>query len=238
MSVWVQGMPESVSDATMTWQAVLHYRLTAQYSHLGSRGKTAETESTLGWPHYVYFFVGRPHPDYGASVGLHEGPADMAGEWAVTPFDTGGMVHGRVVTHDALSAEEKSALIETWSRIEVTYEPEMDAWVSEAFDEPSGYVYAVRPSHHLVDEIDLPKNTDHSWTWEGRLLARDYLMHPVAPLVVFLSNGRRKQYFEWVRSKRLVPQGELAAYMKRLGEVIRETPSPVKSAQATLTKGR
>lgn len=231
-------MPDSVADATMDWRAVLHYRLTAQYAQLGVRERTAGSEGKFDWPHYVYFYVGRPHPDYGASVGIYRSPKDGTADWHVTPFDTGGLAQGRVVTHSALSDEDKLALISRWTRSDTTYVPEMDAWVGSAFDDYDGYIGTARPSHHLVTEIDLPKNSDHSWTWEGRLPALDYAAHPVTPLVVYLSEGRRAHFFEWLRHQRLVPRDNLAAYMQFIGTVVQQTESPVKAAQDTLSKGR
>ncbi len=234
----MQGMPDSVADATLTWQAVLYFRLTAQYAQLGSRARTTEAEAAISWPHFVYFYVGRPHPDYGATVALHVRPGDDFADWAVTPFDTGGLVHGRVLTHNEMTAKEKVALIDRWTRTDLGYVTEMDDWIGAAFEDYAGYVRTARPAHHLVEEIDLPRNSDHSWTWEGRLAALDYSEHPVAPLIIYVSEGRRKHFFEWVRAQRLVSQDKLADYMRWLAEVVHDSVSPVKSAQDTLTAGR
>ncbi|MFJ4175271.1 hypothetical protein [Microbacterium sp. NPDC089696] len=222
----------------MNWQKTLHLRLTAQYDRLARRKKTKQTEDTLGWSHHAYFFVGRPHPDYGTSVTLFDHPLDGAAPWAVAPFDTGGLVHGKIATRTNLSEEERRDLIEHWSRSDTTYTIEFEGWVEDAFDDADGYVIGMEPSTHLVPQIDPTANDDYSWTWEGRLSALGYESRPMEPTAVILSDGRQKQFYEWLRAERVIPLEELAEYMSWVGGLITEEANPVAAAQDILCVGR
>ncbi|MBW8762950.1 MAG: hypothetical protein JF592_10240 [Microbacterium sp.] len=163
-------MVEDLKDAPMEWPQVLYLRLTAQYDRLGAgRGNTNRAEDVLGWEHQVYFFVGRPHPDYSASVTVYPQPEFGAADWAVTPFDTGGMLKGHIATHEELDETERASIIERWTRRDITYAAEKDEWIDSAFKSRGGYVRSETPTSHVVPEVDLEHNSDHSWTWEGRL---------------------------------------------------------------------
>ena len=231
---WVQGMLLSSDESPMDWQLVLHYRLTAQFDRIPARDNTRAAESTLGWEHQAYFFVGRPHPYYSSSITLFEHPGNADVAWFVTPFDTGGLIHGKVVTTPDLDEGERARLIEKWSWTTDDYLEKYHAWVDASFDAADGYIRTSVPTAHLVAEIDLDKNTDFSWTWEGRLPAAPYASEQVQAFRVVLSSGRRRQYFEYLRQKTILRTEQQAAYMKWASEVIVEDSSPVKAAQDIL----
>ncbi len=232
---WVQGMVEDLEDAPMEWPRVLYLRLTAQYDRLGAgRENTNRAEVILGWDHQVYFFVGRPHPDYSASVTVYGRPVFGAADWAVTPFDTGGMVKGLIATDPPLDETERVALIAAWTRTDPSYAGEQDDWIRSAFTSREDYVRSGTPANHLVPEIDLVRNSDHSWTWEGRLPSISYQTPPTRATHVFVSTGRRHHFQDWIRKSGAISREQLPTYMREVARLIRETPSPVEAAQDIL----
>lgn len=233
---WVQGMIEDLQDAPMEWPQVLYLRLTAQYDRLGAgRDNTNHAEHALGWDHHVYFFVGRPHPDYSASVTVYPQPALGAADWAVTPFDTGGMLKGHIATRHPLDEAARVGLIEHWTRRDPSYAGEQDRWIDTAFTSRDGYVRSEIPVSHVVPEIDIEHNSDHSWTWEGRLPSVSYTTPPMKATHVFVVSGRRQHFQNWVRKSGAIPREDLAEYMKDIASLVRETASPVIDAQDILT---
>lgn len=218
----------------MDWQLVLHYRLTSQFDRIPAQPNTTVAEDTLGWAHQAYFFVGRPHPYYSSSITLfdHPKPDDVA--WFVTPFDTGGLIHGKVITDPELDEAQRVQLIEKWSWGNDDYLVEYDRWVEASFTAADEYIRTGIPSTHLVGEIDLPRNSDFSWTWEGRFPAIRYADGEIHPYRVLLSSGRRRQYFEYLRQHSILRADDLAAYMRWAGSVILENSSPVQAAQDIL----
>ena len=232
---WVQGMVADLPDAPLEWPEVLYLRLTAQFGRLGSgRENTNTAEAVLGWDHQVYFFVGRPHPDYSASVTLYPAPAPGSADWAVTPFDTGGMVKGHILTDPEQSEGERVSLIQQWTSTDESYVAAQEAWIDDAFTEHGGYVRSERPTNHLVSQVDLARNSDHSWTWEGRLPSVNYETAPTVATHVFVSTGRRQHFQNWVRKSGAVALEDLAAYMRDVASLVHETASPVEDAQDIL----
>ncbi|MGV2984352.1 hypothetical protein ACNPNP_11680 [Microbacterium sp. AGC85] len=228
-------MVADLPDAPMEWPEVLYLRLTAQFGRLGSgRENTSAAEGILGWDHQVYFFVGRPHPDYSASVTLFSPPAPGAAAWAVTPFDTGGMIKGHIVTAPEQSESERVSLVEKWTTADTSYVEAQEKWIGGAFTERDGYVRSEKPTTHLVPQVDLAHNSDHSWTWEGRLPSVNYETAPTTATHVFVSTGRRQHFQNWVRKSGVVAREDLAAYMRTVATLVHETPSPVEDAQDIL----
>lgn len=232
---WVQGMVADLPDAPMEWPEVLYLRLTAQFGRLGSgRENTNAAEGVLGWDHQVYFFVGRPHPDYSASVTLYPAPELGSADWAVSPFDTGGMIKGHILTDPEQSEAERVSLINKWTTRDDSYVAAQEEWIDDAFETREGYVRSEKPHSHLVSQVDLARNSDHSWTWEGRLPSVDYETPPTSATHVFVSTGRRQHFQNWVRKSGAVPREELAAYMVNVAALVHETSSPVEDAQDIL----
>ncbi|KQZ23776.1 hypothetical protein [Microbacterium sp. Root553] len=231
---WVQGMLLSSDESPMDWQLVLHYRLTSQFDRIPAQPNTAVAEDAMRWGHQAYFFVGRPHPYYSSSITLFEHPHPEDVAWFVTPFDTGGLIHGKVVTAPELDAAQRVELIEKWSWHDDGYLADYDRWVDASFGAAEEYVRAGVPTMHLVEEIDLSQNTDFSWTWEGRFPATRYTDGEIHPFRVLLSSGRRRQYFEYLRQNSILRADERAAYMRWAGSLIQEDVSPVKAAQDVL----
>ncbi|WP_285464932.1 hypothetical protein [Agromyces sp. NBRC 114283] len=216
---------------------LLYFRLTGQFDRIETRPKTKEAEERLGLERSAYFYVDRAHPDYGDMIVANDGPVEVA-TWCVSPFDTGGLAHGWIRTRVELDEEQRRRLLGQWTWDDLSYERQLNEWISGAFRAPDDYVEAGRPGYHLVEEVDLPACDSQSWTFEGRIPVDGLRTNPVAPVRAYVTPGKRQHYLEWVRASRRLSIDQYTEHLRLVATVVVETASPIESVRSDILASR
>lgn len=238
---WVQGMrdPGDV-DPSQPWMEVLFYRFNAQFSMIPAGDKTQASEAALGLAANVYYYVGFCHPQFGDLIVAHAGAgAAEVEETAVTPFDTGGLVHDWVRTRTPLTMPEKSELVRESTFDRAQYWLELEAWMNDSFTAVDKYICGRRPTAPRVAMIDMTdEETDpRSWVWEGRVPAKDYEDFPLEAVRVFAPARKRREFLDWVRGTRVIPREDMAAYIQWTNGLFVATDVPVQEMQQFIEEG-
>jgi hypothetical protein len=213
----------------LSWQELLFRRLTGRWG-IPSGATTLDAERLLDFPvPMTYFFVGRCVPSFGSNTiasGLH---AQMVCDGPFTsPFDTGALAKGdKIAVSPALDPANSGEFVKNHTYVGREYVDPMSAWLTAAFESPTGYAEGKTPTVHAVPEVNLGDcgGDARVWTWEGRIPAKDYVESPVDVRQVFFSEGTREPYLDWVRGTELVTKREglqhmrdVYAYSEELGD--------------------
>src|SRR4051794_15273686 len=94
---WVNGIPDRPGAGA--WQRYLADQVLGRAFAHGPRRATHVSQSVLGIPHSLYWFVGICHEMYeGAVVAEWDVIGDLAAaNGGLCPFDSGGLAHGHFV---------------------------------------------------------------------------------------------------------------------------------------------
>ncbi|MEV8130721.1 hypothetical protein AB0O54_06230 [Pseudarthrobacter oxydans] len=211
----------------MTWMELFYRRFVGQLSGVPAAPKTEQAEILLdGGRRQTYYYVGRCMPAYGALCVAHDGPIAPDQPTRTCPFDTGGVVHGKIRLASNLSLEDKVSVVESNTYEGSEYERPFETWAAASFRSMSNYVRGERPSSSLVPEIELGSNEAFAWTWEGRHRATDRKQPLLTPIRVYMRRGHPRLYKEWLRQSRLLDTSETVIHLQRLADVLEETPDP------------
>jgi hypothetical protein len=197
VDLWVQGLRRE-SEPNGGWRPVLFARLASQHDSLPTGTNTAAAEDGLGLERNCYFYVGRCEPDMGdqAVVFLREhGPGNR-----VTPFDTGGLWHGHIVTDPPTDKKDLGDLVSRYSFKSDQYSKPMSDWVEQAFQSELGYASGVAPTRPFAKEIKIDGASGaRHWTWEARIPLRLSSGLSLEPLAAVLDGAQYRHFTTWVR---------------------------------------
>lgn len=239
MLAWVQGMREQrpSSSPAAPWMELLYRRTVGDLHNISPAPKTKTAEETLGLKRSVYYYVGRCHPDYGELVVAHtERASAEPTDIEVTPFDTGGLALGHVRTLYPMGMDERRTLVRECTYYWDGYRPPMTSWLQSAFETPIEYVLGTPPKEPAVAAVVVDGDQDRTWTWEGRVEARDYGGPPLAPSKIVVKTGHANLYIEWMRRARLLNLSETLDHIRWFRSVVEEVTDPVERMRAHLSE--
>lgn len=165
-------------------------------------------------------------PEYGALCVAHDGPSAPDQPTRTCPFDTGGMVHGKVRLASNLSLDDRVSVVESYTYKGNGYEHPFETWAVGSFRSMTNYIRGEQPTLSLVPDIDLGSNEPFAWTWEGRHRATDRKQPLLTPIKVYMRRGHPRLYKEWLRQSRLLDASETVVHLQGLAGVLEETPDP------------
>ena len=154
-----------------TWCAAIASILLGQYDDIKSGAKTLEAEHGLGIPASWYWYVARSDESFGQGV-FSCGAHDIAWEpteCGVSPFDTGGLWHRHIKTHDDKTNGELRTLFQNNNR-PLSNGQCYREHLSTNYLTVADYVLGVPPSAGTEGIIcTQPPNHPRAWTWEARV---------------------------------------------------------------------
>lgn len=226
---WVQGA-RSLASPPIAWQELLYRRLTGLLATLETGDRTTRSEEALDLGTMVYYFVGRSVPRFGHHMICFRGHQDGLAEVpAVTPFDTGALNKGWLMTAPPLGSSGRARFVDENTHPVLGYEPLMDEWLSRAYSSTSNYIDGVRPTTPAVPEVLLDESPGDSsiWTWEGRLALKDYPVPPVQPMRVFVKNGHLERYLDWLDEEGILLGSDYSRHVTLVYDLVVETEKPL-----------
>jgi hypothetical protein len=128
---------------------------------------TRNAENLIGLGGSAYFFAGRACPDFGDVALAFSAECETGHTGSVTPFDTGGLINGKIHGNLPTSQEERARFgqesviaLDTWRTTFAEY-------IAAYFPDRVGY-WSGRPARLDPEEL-YQQNTDwRAWTFEVR----------------------------------------------------------------------
>lgn len=195
----VQGMRTAgPSRPKSDWRWVLTRRLRKEHHLLRSGEKTIEAEVGLGLTPCAYFYVGRCEPEFSDhSIAFEDCDAFEAG---VSPFDSGGLWFGHVVTNPPLGSQaEVRSFLELHTLGRDAYGLVFEGWLSTNYGDPTEYVDGAVPVACFAPEVEIAQDSDaRSWTWEMRVPMEEFPVAHLRPVAICLSLPRFQQLTQWI----------------------------------------
>ncbi|WP_159617148.1 hypothetical protein [Arthrobacter zhaoguopingii] len=188
---------------------------------LPNSAKTGEAEMGLGIRPSAYFYLGRCDPDYGDQVVGYERPS--TDESLVSPFDTGGLWHGHVVTTPPLAQSTLKTFVARHSHGVPAFALAFQQWGNAEYNGSSkDYTAGQQPVKAAVPNIDLssPRAEPRWWTWEGRIAHGSTAMHTLQPVKVFMTQDDFESYEPWVRDDVFLPTHEKKRHLSHLRAIL------------------
>lgn len=214
----------------MSWQELLWCWLSGNYDRIEVGANTRAAEDALGLGRSTYAYVGYSHPEFGAYVVSFSQRSDSAaGHALVSPFDTGGLHHGRIPTQKPQSAAELQALVARNSfPLENDASDRMQEWLDQAFQDASDYALGERPSTAFDPIVDVARAQDaRAWAWEGRLDSIAYGSAPILADGLYMAPGQLVRYIDWTRLNSHLFEGDLQSHLSYVRTIYRESENPV-----------
>ncbi len=166
-----QGLSAAASKKSSgDWQRIVMHRFLEDYSRMTSSDSTEQAEFGLGFPPSSYWYVGRVHNLYGRVLMAWSSRSDQFAGALVTPFDTGGLWHGKIEAEPSLTSEEarQKFVRESSINTQLAHDLFFD-WLDDGFSECYEYVGGLGPPMALLDDRLKPsENNPFSWSWEVR----------------------------------------------------------------------
>lgn len=144
---------------------------------------TARNEQLLGIePPRVYAYLGQTFEEFGDSA-LSLQLAAMNADAAVSPFDTGGLIHHIVPVRD-WTTERRRAFLNHYSWPATEMATLVNRYPSDTPEQVSAYLRGDRPvaaGPHELFEIDAPADTRVAAIWQNGTSVRAWLWEARAP---------------------------------------------------------
>lgn len=235
---WVQGMREQRPSlgGSMPWMELLYRRTVGDLLNIPAAPKTKKAEESLSLQRSVYYYVGRCNPDFGELVVAHTDRSHAAPrEIEVTPFDTGGLALGHIQTLRPMDADGRRNLVRDHTYTWDGYVAPIDSWLGTAFASSEDYIRGVPPRQPAVADVPIDRDEDRTWTWEGRVEARDYGGPPIRPAKIIVKTGHQNLYIEWMRKARVLNMDASLEHIRWFRSVVEEVVDPVERMRAYLS---
>lgn len=221
---WISGIrPPATTDI---WQERVYAALVNRFSDGISHPRTTEAESGLDIRPSVYWYVMRSSQHFGFIVFVwHEsaGVKWTASDGAVTPFDTGGLWHGRISTVVPLTDVQKRDLVVRVSTALPDWRDSFERFLAENYDRPDEYVNGLPPRKGVPEIRYDGNNRDPAWTWEARV-RKDACAGQWQIAAVYWTEEDRLAFAEWLTRRDDLDELEVVHLLRRLAEMSTTTP--------------
>jgi len=233
----MRAQTPSISGGSRPWTDTLNRRITGRYSHLATGASTEVAEDLLGFAPMTYMYVNACEPEFGTSIVLFKKSRRLQeGDVAISPFDTGGLALDKIRLSPGVPRALRAALVARFSWSALRYKKAFEAWAKTAFASGSEYIEGVKPSTHLLANIDLRRAQRRAWLWEVRIRKVDYSEPPVHPQVIYLAPGDKMRYLAWFRSQRALRSRQAGKHIREFIRISREVDSRVDAANKHLVR--
>lgn len=224
MEDWVVGMRKPDPGRAPNWPRLLYWRLTGQHFLTVNRASvtTRSLEQERGEEPSIYFFLGRCEPHYGY-FGISNDPPRS--EFLVSPFDTGGIVSGKIATDPPLAKSQRIRLVENWTFDPTSFRRKFCDWGIGAYRSSSHYSLGERPDFHLVREVEVASasaNNSHAWDWEARLSATPTACSQVRPSCLVVDQAQLRLYRTWLHAQGILSVPEYTGHMNFVMSILRD----------------
>ena len=196
----VTGVPER-SRASSCWRESITGIIRKSWSSRQRSQRTRQAEAGLGIhgaPHY--FYAMRTERAFGVAVFFFR--ETQSTEWpegidGATPFDSGGLWHGKVRTSPPADHPGIREIFRTLREPLASWTPAFDEYIAANYRSVNEYIEGARPSTGTAPIIPGPPNSSRAWTWEvripnARMSSGAELLHG------FLSEDDRQTYLNWL----------------------------------------
>ncbi|MBD8486615.1 hypothetical protein IFT79_13405 [Frigoribacterium sp. CFBP 8759] len=253
---WIQGMrmkaPQGggykptapaggvAATSQMTWQEILHRRLTGNFAGMSRSDKTEEAEIELfvGAQH-VYYGIGKNSPDFGDYVAVFAPIEDDSLGGRVAPFDTGGIALRHIPLNDP-SVDLPLDVVRRHSMSLDSHQEVFRAWITRAFDPPAVYLTdepAVVPAEPFAPEVSMAGHADvRRWGWEGRLPAVATDARHLRAQRVYFRDDYLARYRRWLTNGSPLGPKAGVAHARFIGHVGRTVLDPYNAMTSDLYK--
>lgn len=195
----VQGMRTTgPSHPRSDWRWVIARRLRLEHHLLHSGDKTAEAEKGLQLEPCAYFYVGRCEPEFSDYAIAYEDYDSF--ESHISPFDSGGLWFGHVVTKVTLANEhDRQQFLRENTLPHDAYGILFERWVSSSYGTRSEYVEGSCPAACYATDVEIDEGADaRSWTWELRVEKQKFPNVSLKPTALCISQPKLQQLSQWV----------------------------------------
>jgi hypothetical protein len=129
---------------------------------------TLYTEAKWSLPPSLYFYAGRAAPSgrYGYMALAFDKSCEAIQQGSATPFDTGGLAHGYILTNLADDVAAKDFVAKSLISLD-KWRCGFSKYLAAYFQSPSDH-FAGRPIQLDPEELHDPNNTWRAWTFEVR----------------------------------------------------------------------
>ena len=200
--VLVTGLPEPTSTH-LYWCEAITRIIRRHWSPRHPTTKTMQAEKGLGIEGEPrYFYAMRTEPAFGFAVFffrqvLHSPwPADTHG---ATPFDTGGLWHGGIVTQPPAGPKEKRRIFRQHQVSLPRWIYAFNQYISTNYHTINDYIEGHVPLTGIPRIISHRPNTSRAWTWEVRV-PTEWMNEGVDLAEGFLPEQEQPKYLDWLWS--------------------------------------
>ncbi|MBD8729397.1 hypothetical protein [Frigoribacterium sp. CFBP 13707] len=228
------------ATAQMTWQEILHRRLTGNFDGMSRSDKTEQAEIDLfGGAQHVYYGIGKNSPDFGDYVAVFAPieDADLGGH--VAPFDTGGIALRHIPLNDP-SVDLPVDVVRRHSISLESHQKVFRAWLSKAFSPPGVYLsdeQSVVPAAPFAPEVSMSGHADvRRWGWEGRLPAVTTDARHFKAQRVYFRDDYLARYRRWLTTASPLGPSAGLDHARSIGHVGRTVIDPYNAMTSDLYK--
>jgi hypothetical protein len=222
------------------WQQLILRRLSKRFGEIPPSESTREAEEGLDFPASAYWYVWRSDLAFGGMATIWKPGAEFATSPSgagASPFDTGGLWHGHVITEPALGTDSEKRTFAAEQQCALpACAGVFQTWLEVGYGEsPTAYVDGTVPSAHVPSvSLDLAKNTCRAWTWELRLASADIGADTIAPTEIFWRELDYEQFEAWAMKDSTLPPSERLQILKNARQMSRFSNLPTKDLKTRL----
>ena len=196
----VTGIPERFRE-NACWCESMTNIIRKQWSPRRRSPRTRQAEDGFGirgTPHY--FYAMRTERAFGVAVFFFRETRSAGwpeGIDGATPFDSGGLWHGKVRTSPSVDYPGIEGVFQAHQKPLTSWMPAFHEYIATNYRSMNEYIRGVRPSTGTEPIIPGPPNSSRVWTWEVRVPSAS-MKDGVELLRGFLSEDDRHRYLNWL----------------------------------------
>lgn len=216
----VQGMRTTgPSHPRSDWRWVIVRRLRLEHHLLPSGEKTAEAERGLQLDPCAYFYVGRCEPEFSDYAIAYEDHNSFESE--VSPFDSGGLWFGHVLTKIRLNDErDRQEFVRKNTLPHDAYGVLFEGWVSSNYPDRRDYIEGSCPASCYAADVNIEEGADaRSWTWELRVEKQHFPDVFLRPTALCISEPKLQQLSQWVIGEGSFASNERSSLLSTINDL-------------------
>ena len=199
--VLVTGLPEPKAKKRLSWRESMTNIICREWFPRKPSTETEQAETSLGITGEPrYFYAMRTEHAFGFAVFFFREVFNFA--WpqntkGATPFDSGGLWHGRIATQPPASSTQRIRIFQRCQTSLPSWAQVFRRHVSTNYSSVEEYIRGDPPSTGTAPIIVGSPNKSRAWTWEVRVPGE--LMNEGVDLYRgFLSKEDQNKYRDWL----------------------------------------